>query len=787
MPLLGLVVHEDRIPSVRGLVGTHNVGGKPFRLVDLERWVRLSRAAFNTGKVDVLACGRLAGIPDELFDTARELDVRLSLRTDATAPPEGLEKLAERGLLDVLLCPPTLETPHLDAWFDACRAVGLPVRLQLQGPFQPGQNADAVAARLAQTTAVAVNVTLCDPFTKDTSCRDAAHSRATLEFMTALGAALDARDIEGNLLGLPFCVVGEADWPQVVNTRQFHLDHQHYARGAYDLARRLFHMGPVRAAMVLEMLLVRHTCYDNPIDRKLLPWLLDWGCLRARTWAWHKLTRHLRFLGTAPKPREQTPEGYERAIARIKATRAKSLRPECSRCSLRRICDHDTDLVKRMLPGIEVSAVAGEDILDPLEFAAHQRKYYDPIDAVRRDAPQASLELAQRADERVNSGPPTREIRALDYEVQGTYCHRTEDSVRWYSFTNSEKTSTPLGRVEPPYTLSATFGGGIAEYVGFGFSRHGRVTCPMTASAHTLVLHVEPDGRYALLRDGRPVRPLEFDGDRWAPTRLGDAVEPRLVAGNIDGWIVSQNVLVWETEAPRATDVSHIRYSFVIVSVRYARRLEAVLQSIAHQDVATEQLEAVVAYVPGLDATDDVVDTIQSAYPNLRIVRSPFLEKHATAKGFMINESIRRASGEWVILLDADTIPPPGLCAALGGLDAACHFAVPDGRQMLAREATAGILLGEVRPWDDWDMLVDGPGDRRSFEADGVPIGYCQCVRRQCFEVVAYEEHGHFEGADWKFGRDLRDRFGPETRLEGLPALHLDHGGSNWYGTQRHH
>lgn len=57
---------------------------------------------------------------------------------------------------------------------------------------------------------------------------------------------------------------------------------------------------------------------------------------------------------------------------------------------------------------------------------------------------------------------------------------------------------------------------------------------------------------------------------------------------------------------------------------------------------------------------------------------------------------------------------------------------------------------------------------------------------KSCFEKVRYGEHHDFEGADWQFSKDIRETFGPEKRLSGMPVLHLDHGPSNWYGADRH-
>jgi glycosyltransferase involved in cell wall biosynthesis len=229
-----------------------------------------------------------------------------------------------------------------------------------------------------------------------------------------------------------------------------------------------------------------------------------------------------------------------------------------------------------------------------------------------------------------------------------------------------------------------------------------------------------------------------------------------------------------------------VKYSVVIVSTRYARRLQAALLSIARQqDIALDQIEVIVAYVPGLDANEDVMDSVALAYPELHIVRAPFTAKDALSKGFLINESARLAQGEWVAIMDSDIVLPPNMFSIIEQRGGEAHFIAPDGRKMLDRETTAKILLGLVNPSEHWEALMDGPSEWRKREADGLPIGFFQCVRKSCFEKVQYEELHHFEGADWRFAKAIQEEFGAETWLEGVPVLHLDHGGSHWYGTQK--
>ena len=778
-----LTVADHRPPPTRGLVVLRNSRGQRLPTADVLRWLRLNRQGFKVRKADILT--NAADLSDlvRLLHEAVEIDIRLSLRTDATAPPECLDHAYEAGLWDLFLTP-DYESPHIQPWLDTARDLGLPVRIQFQGRVPDHLDPQRLADTLATAGAHVAQVAVHDPFRKREGYTSALQTAQGIERMNALVRAFADRGMESNLVRVPFCQSPTDLWSHTLNTHQFFLDHQQYDRGAYVLATILFHKRPVIAGKIVQMLLGRHTSYANPIDSRLLPWLLDAPWLRARIWAWHKLTRHRRWLGLKPAP---PMEGAEiRSTPADDCTVAGSQDAVCAKCSMRHICDHLTRGIAGMLPDIRLEAQDGEPYRWPLRFAASQPKYYDPIDAERAGIDPHTDRLAKEANAIVGDTPPTREISSFDYATEGQWSHQVQGGVRWHSFTNTEKLSTPLAEFTPPFTLSATFGGGIAEAIGFGVGRLARIMCPMTAYHHTLVLHVDATGRYVLLRDGHCVPPLELRGGRYAPTHLGDRVELRLALDNIDGTLVTQTVLLWEAADATQPDAP-VDYSVVIVSARYARRLQATLQSLVHQeDFDPARIEVIVAYVPGIDSTEDVLDSVTAIHPGLRIVRAPFAEELTRSKGFLINEACTLTHGEWVILLDADILVPPDLFKTMDALPKECHFAAPNGRKMLTPETTARILLGEIRPWEHWHELLKEAGEFRYREVDGVPIGFFQAVRRTCFEKVRYEEYEHFEGADWGFGRAMRDTFGPETRLSGQPVLHLDHGGSKWYGTKKH-
>lgn len=782
MPVV-LRVENEPTPPVRGLLATRNRKGAGFATVDLQRWMRLSRIVFHTIKADVLCAHPVFDLFEPLLEHAAHLDMRLSLRTAGETGPPDLEAFRRRGLLDVFLCPAETRLDRIEPWLQACRDADLPLRAQFQAPFDEGFDEEEAAARLADAGTTAVNIAVADPFLTKATCLNAEDGERTAGIMNRFASALAGRGVEANLVGLPFCRVPEALWPAVKNSRQFFRDHQQYAREAYALALRLWDAGPLRARLLLLMLLNRYTSERNPIDAALLPWVLDRPWLRARVWALHKLTRGLRALRRERRDAASPPP--EVILENPDIDRAPTP-VDCQGCRFERVCDHGAPPLPEVLPGLDPHRVKGVAVVSAMQFARAQRKHYDVVDETRRTRDTQREELGRAALEIVMGRPPDGAVDSFAYGAEEGETRQMPGGVRWYSFANAELRSTVLTRLSTPVTLAATFGEGTADLIGFGFGRSCRVMCPMEAFAHRLVLHVTADGRYVLLRDGVVMRPERYRPGRYVPSRLGNVLEPRLVVRNIDGTLVTQGVCYWTDPEAEPVGRAPARYSVVMVCARYSRRLAAALAALARQEGARPgEIEAIVAHVPGVDATEDVLDSVETAWPHLRVVRAPFAPERAQSKGLMINEAARLATGAWVLLLDADIILPPGMLRALDALPEAVRFAAPEGRKMLTREETARILLGETDPYRDWRALMNGPGEYRFREAFGVPIGFCQCVRAACLREVAYEEHGHFGGADYRFGMEIQARHGPAVRMDGVSVLHLDHAGSQWYGTHR--
>jgi hypothetical protein len=773
------------LPPLRGLVLSSNCHGVPFPLTSLKKWIRLNSRVFKVEKIDLAIDRSAVAHLGDLLEFVRNEKIALSLRVSDLQVFEELPNLADAGLHDIFIAPDTVDRSRMAACISMCKDAGLPVRVQVLA----SSAADTCVEELLEALHLAdsVNVVVSDAFSKfQQPATSLDECRKTVDWMNALVCELDARGIEANLIGLPYCHVTEANYPNVVSQTQFFSDHQQYAKRSYELAEKVYAGGIHRMNKVMESLLSQGMSLHTAIDRAVLPWILDHPRLYARVWMFHKFTRHFNFL-KKDVPLPENVDACEVELAKLRAKQQQTMGPECARCKFQRICDHETETFTRQLPFLDIKAIGGEPVASSILVSSGRTRYYDGLDDARRKLPEHLKTLADNARDIVMRIPPTREIPVHSYEIEDHYNPPDDASKRWFSFSNCELLSTVLTRVAPPFTLGLTFGGGIAAHIGFSFGRQIKILCPMIDYSHKLTLHVDKDGYYVLLRDGAQVRPTEFDGNARLPVRLSGVLEPRISVHNVDGFMISQTIMLWEGDASGVVHIPKIKYSIIIVSTRYTRRLQAALLSLAHQKgIDPACMEVIVAYVPGIDGTDDLIESLSFAHPHLRIVRSSFSESHVHSKGFMINESVHVASGEWIILMDSDIVVPPELFQKIDAVESDTHFIAPDGRKMLKPEMTGRILLGEIRPWEEFDAISKATKDYRYREGESIPCGFFQCVRRDIIERIPYHELDHFEASDWIFARDVVNTFGKEIRLEGVAVLHMDHGGRQWYGTAKH-
>jgi hypothetical protein len=779
---------------VRGIIPVRNARGHAFATRDLHRWIRVSRNLDKVLKIDLLAHGEfpphlpllfaygmppLDGFPQ---DQRPPCQVALSLRTDCAGDPGIMPRLQAVNLLDVFLTPRDPGSEAFTLWLDACQVLGVRMRVQLMPPFNGDFKTTAFVDRLSDAGVEVFSLVLEDPFLPRQRHVKVPGDR-TMKTLNELAAATVAAGIETSLFGMPMCHIHEELRVNAGGHSRFALDSQNYHPGANERAARLFRRHPALVGMVMAAYLGRQNADMSVVDSWLVENLVH-NNRHGAMLALMLLSKVVRGFGFMQKtPGALPPEG---APQPPEADEVCAAGPECRECALRRVCDGPTAAVGRMLPGLRVARVTGPPVPSPVALLARQPKREDTVDRERRTAGSDLAELAEKA-RRVMLDSPAKAFDFDDIRPENAFSKRMPGAYRYMTLVDRELISTRMFHGEPPVTLAITFGGGLADYVGFLVSGWIRLVCPMEDASHQVVLHVEADGRYVLLRDGEPVLPVEFAGRHYVPRRLPTGLDVRLSMWNVEGGLCTQNPQVW-AGAPDADErKERVRHSVVVFCTRYARRLQAALQGVAHQSGMEEgSVEVVVGYVPGIDATDDVISSIQQAHPGLRVVRCPFTEHNINSKGRILNTALAMASGAWVTIIDADIVMPPVFFQRLDALGDDALFAAPMGRKMLTPEATARVLLGESAPWRDWDAVLAGPGEDRfgdRREGGEIPVGFCQCVRKTCLDTVRYNEYDHFEGADWEFGRDMIEVFGPCRWLD-VPVLHLDHGGSQWFGTR---
>ena len=763
-----ITIRELSIPSARGIVTVQNGRGEQFPLVVMEQWVRYTRQVLNAEKIDVWANAESISIMDSLWPLAQQLNCKLGLKTDATGCVPDLSAWKKNGLWDVRLTPKLLDDSRFLAWLEACTQHDIPIHLEY--PFSSLDQARSLSSLLEQYPVVTLSLTLTSTVLI---------SEADIKNLIELLDTIHDIPCTKYVYDIPLCVLPERYWPLLHNRRQDTLSNNGYIPTSDALCMSIRRKKISTGTKIVRMMLARHTLHKTPSDEILLPFLLRGGYRYLFQRLIRRMTQHWNVLCGLPKP--QTLPYVEQALEDNFEIDPASTPKTCTECCMHRICDFGKTVQPTLL-----NLVKGNVVLDPMHYCSKQITYIDPIDQLRIDQRNPGRRILNDAHKILSHQQATQVLSSEDYAVEDSFSEATEAGVKWWSLTNSEKVSTALGEFCLPLTIEVEVGAGIADYMGFSFGGHINIMCPMVAYRHTLAIHINSSGEYVLLRDGKAVPPTHFEGQHYLPLHLGNLLQPRLSFWNIDDCILTQNLRIWTTPTENKIASNRVRYSIIVVCTQFARRLQAVLCNLAHQKhIDLDTIEVLVAYVPGLDATDDLLDQIALLYPALRIVRSPFPKDRLHAKGLMINESFKLASGDWIVLLDADILLPPDFFTRLNTVADSERFIAPDGRRLLTPETTASILLGETKPWDEWNTLVNDSGEFRHRETQGIPVGFCQCFKAEYLEKHPYIELEHFETADMEFGKYLLKECGEEYRLSGVPVLHLDHNGSQWYGTRK--
>lgn len=767
----GLILHRNKFKEV-------------IPLEDLKKWLRVFGETFHLRKVEFFT-----DIDEDLETTLnilnyskKILELPIYLGTNIPIPPSNINSLKEFEVLGIVFYLNHINLEYLEKWNDEISKLNIPLFLNI--PLDEiilTSLSDRYFEVLAK--AKAVSFMLRHPIFG--SPEESKSIDLSNPLLSNTIENLSNRGVITNLIGIPFCQVDPTLYKHILTTYQYPYDPLSFEPCGFDFSKKLYNLKIHKIRKLLEIKLKERTSFHSGIDHLLIPWVLNHPLLYTPIWALHKLTRHLRKRNLPNSLPENLSE-IEQLLKEHKEKNEKILGPICISCALRHICDRGKNSYFNLK--FTPKPIKGNPIRDPMFFRTNISSYLDKVDNQILEKYSHLPQLRQKALKVTSELKPWKEIQPEDYEIEDRATHYMPGGVRWFSFNTGELVSTPLCKTSPPLTISTTFGGGFAELIGFSFGAYSKIVCPMVANSHTLTLHIEKDGKYILLRDEETVHPIEFRQYHLLPDYLPTVLEPRISIWNIDGEIVTQGIRLWKPDLnSKIYTPQNKKVSILYVCSRYAQRLRVSLLSIAHQkNLDFSDIEIVVAYIPGFDATEDILDCFEAVFPYIKIIRSPFTKDMWKSKGTLINASLPYCSGDWIVLLDADIVLPPEFIFELLRVPQDQIFVAPEGRKMLTPEITAMILLDQIKPWECYTELINGPGELRKKEAQGVPIGYCQCCRKEIFSEILYPEFQHFEGADWFFGRSVVDKYGPEYRLENTILLHLDHGGSQWYGSTRH-
>lgn len=180
----------------------------------------------------------------------------------------------------------------------------------------------------------------------------------------------------------------------------------------------------------------------------------------------------------------------------------------------------------------------------------------------------------------------------------------------------------------------------------------------------------------------------------------------------------------------------------VIIPARNeATRIGACLEGLARQSYRT--FEVIVVDDDSSDDTANVVRQFASRLPALTILSSKGLPHHWAGKCWACWQGANRARGNWLLFLDADVVPQPGLLAAL--VDRATA-----GRDMMTLVPLIHLtsfaerlvlppfigLISAIYPFD----RVNDPSSPLAFA-----IGQCIMIRRDVY--IAVDGHRAVRGS----------------------------------------
>jgi dolichol-phosphate mannosyltransferase len=115
--------------------------------------------------------------------------------------------------------------------------------------------------------------------------------------------------------------------------------------------------------------------------------------------------------------------------------------------------------------------------------------------------------------------------------------------------------------------------------------------------------------------------------------------------------------------APRTTPRRDTTVSVIVATLNEARRIGPCLEGLMQQ--TEPMLEVLVVDSRSTDGTRELVEAAAARDPRIRLVTDPPLPAGWVGKVWALETGLREANGAWVLGIDADTVPAPGLVGAV--------------------------------------------------------------------------------------------------------------------------
>ena len=202
-----------------------------------------------------------------------------------------------------------------------------------------------------------------------------------------------------------------------------------------------------------------------------------------------------------------------------------------------------------------------------------------------------------------------------------------------------------------------------------------------------------------------------------------------------------------DRDDPRWAQARGARVSVLVASLNEARRIGPCLAGLAAQDRIVA--EVLVVDSQSTDGTRDLVEHAARQDARFRLVTDPPLPDGWVGKVWALETGRREARGEWLLGVDADTAPRPGMVAAVvaaaeaHGLDVVSFAPRFDGQTAGERWLQPAMLATLV-------YRLGAPTARPRTPGDVLANGQCFLVRR-----AVLDQHGGYAPARASWADDV--------------------------------